>query len=106
MSTFCPTTSNTSPGSLLTTQVALSATAVAALDMPALANDLRVDFSGSSLVIQFYKTGTGVPTADATKGLTYQLSAVEVITVPSLAGGTSVAVSGTGTVNLCPGVEN
>jgi len=99
---FVPYTDNT--GNCATTYLAVTASQSAVIDLPNDAPQLRIDFSGSELILRFVQRGSAAPAIDQTKSITWHLSAIEILTIPVL--GTSVAslvVSGSGVVRFTPG---
>lgn len=104
MNPFRPLTDGN--GNCQTTSVTLSASASAIITFPQTeAQHVRVDFSGANMVIQFVPVGGSAPAVDATKGITYQGSAIEIISLPDLASGkVGLVASGSGTVRFTAGV--
>jgi hypothetical protein len=91
-------------GNTQTTSVTLNGTQSAEIQIPDVSDQVRLDFSGTSLLVRFGLRGGSAPTVDVTKGLTISTSMVETVTVPLLSGArASIWVSGSGTVKVTPG---
>lgn len=104
MKPFSPCVDGVS-GNATTTSVTLAGTQSAEIPMPDNAQQVRISFSGTSLVLRFMPRGGSVPAVDATKSFTMLASGVEIITIPVIAGAlASMVASGSGTVHLTPGV--
>lgn len=105
MRPFVPYTNDS--GDAQTTQVITLSTSTnsAIIPMPDGADQLRVNFGGASLAVQFVPRALGTaPPIDLTKCVTRNSSGVEILSIPNAAGtNASVVVSGSGSVDLTPG---